>query len=930
MKIVCAMLDRPRRYSITDDDWEFSNEEDNCVREGELLEGHVEFSEPGKTPPTEVSWIDSFGRKVKTVPARYNAQKGHAYFKFTVEGHLTRVNHLICVAGGTGEPATIRFTIIPTKRDWDHYPVFTWSNYPAPYFDDLRRLGITGTIAYKEQPIDNIEASNFDLYAEQLSPYEVSVYHRPFDLNVEDPIEPTREKFKYGFLLTWDGVRQRYMRAREKAGESSIASDPHLRKALWRHFCLNNPDTWTKAEALMEHMVKLHKPRRPVYYSIADEPGITDQAAPMDFCFCSHCLSKMRGWLEQEYTTLKELNNQWGTSFTRWSDVIPETTDDVIRRQREKRDFNFSSWNDHREFMNDTFAEAFARLQAVGKKVDPYGYFALEGGQPPSVFGGYDYAKLVPAVEVHEIYNIGCNDEIVRSFANDRTVKLTCFFGSDKLITSFMWYQLLHGDKAQIHWDFDQKGKKTFIEKPSRRQTIKAKNFAPTMRELTRGAAEQIYQCKRVSEQVAIHYSQPSINANWIIDVMEEGEDWVMRDSEHETSRNPNLRVRYGWVKLIEDIGHQHRFVSGDMLAKDVLIEENFKVLILPQSLAISDVEADAIKRFVRNGGTVIADNRPGIMDGHCRRTKNGLLDDLFGTKRKEIDFTYTGPVVDKVKLTDIFGLDALELPVAELGVTAVSAKIGGTAASKPCLYVNKYGAGTAVNLNINLEPYINYRRLPGSAGETTPQRLLAKLFEHAGISPEATVRTKAQRHPPGWELIPFEMGDARLTALVLNELRRYGGIGEQLDTDNPFAGRHQIEVEVKNPGHVYDGRKGTYFGFTDTARLSIHHLEPALLWSLPYRVDGLEIQINQSGNKIVIRARLKAARKSRFENHVIRFDVYDPDGSHVHYYSVNKAALDGIAEHIYFPAEDEKAGQWKVVAKDMVTATSAEGHYSI
>ena len=581
--------------------------------------------------------------------------------------------------------------------------------------------------------------------------------------------------------------------------------------------------------------------------------------------------------------------------------------------------------------MNQTFADGFSRLQAVGKKVDPYGLFALEGGQAPSVFGGYDYAKLVPAIDVLEIYNIGCNDEIIRSFATERTKKLTCYFGHDKLTTSFMWYQLLHGDRGQIHWDYDQKGNGTFIEKPGRKITVKARNFAPTMRELTRGGAEQIFQCERVPEQIAVHYSQASINANWLLDVIKEGDDWIMRDSEDEIAKNPNLRVRYSWVKLIEDIGHQFRFLSNTMIENDALVKQGFRVLILPQSFAISDAESIAIKRFARRGGTVIADNRAGIMDGHCKRVKRGQLDDLFGIKRSDIVCHSSETIIDKMVPNELFTVDRLELPVVETAVKQISADSLGKASGVSALYTNVYGDGLAVLLNANMEPYIVGRLNVDSLGERTPQRMLQDIFTSAGVCPDAIARTGTDRHPPGWELISFDSGDARLVALVLNELRRYGGLGEELEvTADVFAGKHKVNLTLDRRRYVYDSRAGKYLGNTDHIKTTIEHLVPKLIWCLPYEVEGLKLAARQVRRKVRLKAELKVIGNVEIERHVIRFDVYDPDGEFVHYYGANVVSASGVAEHMVSLALDDKPGVWRVHSRDQITGLQAEAEFEV
>jgi len=58
---------------------------------------------------------------------------------------------------------------------------------------------------------------------------------------------------------------------------------------------------------------------------------------------------------------------------------------------------------------------------------------------------------------------------------------------------------------------------------------------------------------------------------------------------------------------------------------------QGYRVLLLPQSVAMSAEECRRVAEFVRAGGTVIADNMTATMDEHCRRLPHGQLDGLFG-----------------------------------------------------------------------------------------------------------------------------------------------------------------------------------------------------------------------------------------------------------------------------------------------------------
>ena len=62
------------------------------------------------------------------------------------------------------------------------------------------------------------------------------------------------------------------------------------------------------------------------------------------------------------------------------------------------------------------------------------------------------------------------------------------------------------------------------------------------------------------------------------------------------------------------------------MLRRGEFDAKRYKVLVLPMAVAIGRKEAEVIRSFVRQGGTLIADVRAGICDGRCKPLDKGLL----------------------------------------------------------------------------------------------------------------------------------------------------------------------------------------------------------------------------------------------------------------------------------------------------------------
>ena len=111
---------------------------------------------------------------------------------------------------------------------------------------------------------------------------------------------------------------------------------------------------------------------------------------------------------------------------------------------------------------------------------------------------------------------------------------------------------------------------------------------------------------------------------------------------------------------ILHDLGLQYRYVSGPQVAAGVLDKTATRLLILPYCQALRQDEADAIRAFVKAGGTVLADTRPAVWDELCRPLDKGRLDDVFGIQR-----THAGKYVVYGDLTltrAVPGLDAKEI----------------------------------------------------------------------------------------------------------------------------------------------------------------------------------------------------------------------------------------------------------------------------
>jgi len=117
------------------------------------------------------------------------------------------------------------------------------------------------------------------------------------------------------------------------------------------------------------------------------------------------------------------------------------------------------------------------------------------------------------------------------------------------------------------------------------------------------------------NDKIAIHFSEASRIADSLVTVNENSSEYESFWPISQGPRGPGL---------------QYQYVSYEQVETGELTKGGYAVFIMPHSWAISREEAREIRSFVQNGGTVIADVVPGILDGHGAIQARGMLADLF------------------------------------------------------------------------------------------------------------------------------------------------------------------------------------------------------------------------------------------------------------------------------------------------------------
>jgi hypothetical protein len=435
------------------------------------------------------------------------------------------------------------------------------------------------------------------------------------------------------------------------------------------------------------------------------------------------------------------------------------------------RDFDCSRLMDQWSYNDSCWSNFIGGLVRHGNTIDPETPCGLVGCQNPSPFGGYDYAKLMKKIQFIEAYDLGGSQAIIRSFNRGNVMPVVTthfrrFDPADPLEVTHtiwqVWYYLAHGNAGMIGWVdgwFDEETKEPhkWHDLAGRHYLEAGKKIGP----LVRGATW-------LHDGVAIYYSHASIQLGWILDAEAHGRTWRNRNDDHRLGASH--LVRHAWENMLRDEGLQYDFVSyADVIREGV--PEEYRVLILPATLCLSDVEARRIEAFCKRGGTVIADYMPGLFDEHGRgRDAGGALDHLFGVRHDP--GLHADDVFQKKRWTEVDQEAHYDYASFETFLTKENTCLFGESGfhkavrEMETVHVKDVGAGRAVLMNLSPQMYNAFRVL--GPGEARNRETFMKHVKAAG--PKRWVRIEnADARTHGYEITYWKKDGRTLLFLCYN-----------------------------------------------------------------------------------------------------------------------------------------------------------------
>lgn len=512
-------------------------------------------------------------------------------------------------------------------RPWDDYQSILWIGDTAgkqpqkfgKFLDRMREMGVTTGMVHHDADPQLLLDAKFPYYVENL--------------------------INKGLCLKWNSNVRDW-----DAFVTQWAKSGRPEEAFVREYSFDDPDWMKWAQSEAARIGARHAPHRPVAYNLRDELSVTLSANPFDYDYSPHALRGFRQWLRASYPDLNALNAEWATDFGSWDEVRPFSTDGIKNRmasgearprgkpdwqalqplrfdpenaRREPQRWNFAPWADFRTYMDQSLARTLGTLRQTLRSVDPGTPVGIEGTQMPHAFGGYDLWRLAGVLDWVEPYDIGNAREIFGSFMPGRPILTTVFESDTDHARRRLWHLLLEGDRGCIIWWSEDCMDWGRDDLPL---TSKARNLAPVLREMASPLAHLILKARRERDPVFIHYSQPSIQVNWLLESTVDGSTWPRRFSSFESEHDRMAKVRNAWVKALQDLGLSPQFLSSEQLEQRADPEAPIRALVLPQSSAMSEREISRVRAMLAPDSTgngkasiLLRDGLAGMFDEHGR-----------------------------------------------------------------------------------------------------------------------------------------------------------------------------------------------------------------------------------------------------------------------------------------------------------------------
>ncbi|MBT7298454.1 MAG: hypothetical protein HN849_03020 [Victivallales bacterium] len=660
------------------------------------------------------------------------------------------------------------------------------------------------------------------------------------------------------------------------------------------------PACWNDDAAIDAHVDKIVQKQLRTRDAGAFVYSLGDEGTTKGCCVHPACIEAYRAYLKEQYSTIAKLNASWGEKYVSFGEVDLLDRKDVTENGAAAQG-KYARWYDRQAFSRHNLAMYTQRYVKAFKAFDTH---ALTGFEGTGGFGD-DIDLLLESMPFWSPYpSIG--DDIIRSVADRDHIRANWMGyhkNADPLI-NYSWRMVMKEMDSIWWWRYDGCGSWRGYIRPVLDFWPATAQLCEEMRPVREGLGDLLLRSQVHHSGIAIYYSLPSALCGKLGD-----------NASFPSAKFAHTR----WLSSIYSQGLDVRYVTSGAIARGALKNDGYRTLILGIASAMPEADVAAIREFVRAGGTVVADLRPAIMDGHCKPLERGALDDIFGIARA------TSRKAGKVKIQTI-AVPGRKTPVSLKGaelridraVSAASAKALATVDGTPVMLVNQFGKGKTILANLEIADPL------GNSGPETPiLQIVNGLLTEAGITPAVRLRAPDGGPLPGFETRVWENGNMTIVGIWRTMAVRFYG------EDGVAKSAAGLPVLATLPADkvVYDLRNGRCLGSVREFRTSVQTGRANFFALLPRQLAAPQLRFASppvAMQDTVLTIKLPGIADPA-TSVAVYAEVVAPDGSTPVWGRKPVILKGGTGQFTFRTARNDMPGTWRVRVKELFSNHQSE-----
>ncbi|GCE24418.1 beta-galactosidase [Dictyobacter kobayashii] len=342
-------------------------------------------------------------------------------------------------------------------------------------------------------------------------------------------------------------------------------------------------------------------------------------------CYCEYCAMRFRGWLQQRYGSLEELNRRWITTiwsrtYTSWEQVQPPSSIGEHSLQALQLDYQ--------RFLSDMNLEGYLGEAAILREVTPHipvmtNFHGLTRHM--------DYFSWAPHQDIISW------DSYPRH--NSTPDMVAFFYDMMRCLKHNQPWLLLEQTPSQVQWHQENPLKRPGVMRLQSYQALAHGSNAIMFfqwrqarggREMYHGAmvSHAGHEQTRIFQEVAalgaeLKLLEPALLETQMqarVALLMSWPNWWAVENRHTPSRHFNY---------IAELQHYYRALWQRNIAVDIISPDqaldNYQLVIAPLFTMVSEEQGAAIEQYVKEGGTFLTTYFSGMIDESHRAWLGGF-----------------------------------------------------------------------------------------------------------------------------------------------------------------------------------------------------------------------------------------------------------------------------------------------------------------